>query len=126
MPTYQYRCKSCSHEFEELQKISDEPLKICPSCKKPTLVRIIGGGAGLVFKGSGFYQTDYKKPGGKSKPRKQTPESKSSKAAPEDKNGSTEKKEAKTEPKPESKSGGEKESKPSDPGSSKSKNDSKE
>ena len=61
MPTYAYRCKSCSHEFEELQRITDDPLKICPSCHKPTLVRIIGGGAGLVFKGSGFYLTDYKK-----------------------------------------------------------------
>lgn len=61
MPTYAYRCKSCSHEFEELQRITDDPLKVCPSCHKPTLVRIIGGGAGLVFKGSGFYLTDYKK-----------------------------------------------------------------
>jgi|SRR5689334_15538535 len=61
MPTYAYRCKSCSHEFEELQRIADEPLKVCPNCHKPALVRIIGGGAGLHFKGSGFYLTDYKK-----------------------------------------------------------------
>lgn len=59
MPTYVYRCKACAHEFEELQKFSDEPLKVCPNCQKPQLVRIIGG-AGLVFKGSGFYLTDYK------------------------------------------------------------------
>ena len=64
MPTYHYRCKSCSYEFEELQRISEEPLKVCPSCKKETVVRILSGGAGLVFKGSGFYQTDYKKSGG--------------------------------------------------------------
>jgi len=61
MPTYGYLCKSCSFEFEEFQKISDKVLRRCPKCKKQSLVRIIGGGAGLVFKGSGFYLTDYKK-----------------------------------------------------------------
>ncbi|HMD13926.1 MAG TPA: zinc ribbon domain-containing protein [Bacteroidota bacterium] len=61
MPTYGYLCKSCSFEFEEFQKISDETLRRCPKCKKKSLIRIIGGGAGLVFKGSGFYLTDYKK-----------------------------------------------------------------
>jgi putative FmdB family regulatory protein len=60
MPTYHYRCKSCKHEFEELQKMSDEPLKVCPSCHKNALVRLFSGGGGLVFKGSGFYITDYK------------------------------------------------------------------
>lgn len=63
MPTYAYHCTSCNFEFEEWQKISDEPLVRCPSCKKDTLVRDIGGGAALIFKGSGFYQTDYKKTG---------------------------------------------------------------
>jgi putative FmdB family regulatory protein len=63
MPTYHYRCKSCSHEFEEIQKFSDDPLVKCPACRKNKLVRIIGG-AGLVFKGSGFYLTDYKKASG--------------------------------------------------------------
>lgn len=61
MPTYGYLCKSCSFEFEEFQKISDKVLRRCPKCKKQSLIRIIGGGAGLVFKGSGFYLTDYKK-----------------------------------------------------------------
>jgi putative FmdB family regulatory protein len=61
MPTYSYRCKSCEHHFEEWQKISDDPLVTCPSCGKNGLVRVIGGGAGLIFKGSGFYLTDYKK-----------------------------------------------------------------
>ena len=61
MPTYGYRCNSCSHEFEELQSFSDPLLTSCPVCHKDTLVRMIGGGAGLVFKGSGFYLTDYKK-----------------------------------------------------------------
>ena len=59
MPTYDYRCKSCKHEFEEFQKFSEETLVKCPSCGADALVRIIGG-AGLVFKGSGFYLTDYK------------------------------------------------------------------
>lgn len=61
MPTYAYRCRSCGHQFDEWQKISDEPLTRCPSCHNDTLVRVIDGGAGLIFKGSGFYLTDYKK-----------------------------------------------------------------
>jgi putative FmdB family regulatory protein len=60
MPTYDYRCRSCSFEFEELQRISDDQLVTCPQCGKDTLMRVIAGGAGLVFKGSGFYLTDYK------------------------------------------------------------------
>lgn len=60
MPTYHYKCKSCKEEFEELQRISDERLVVCPFCGKPALARMMGGGAGLVFKGSGFYITDYK------------------------------------------------------------------
>jgi putative FmdB family regulatory protein len=62
MPTYQYRCTACLHEFEEFQSMSDDPLVKCPECKKRKLVRLISG-AGLVFKGSGFYLTDYKKRG---------------------------------------------------------------
>ena len=60
MPTYHYRCKSCKHEFEEVQRMSDDPLKVCPACNKHTLVRLFSGGTSLVFKGSGFYITDYK------------------------------------------------------------------
>lgn len=60
MPTYQYRCPSCGHEFEEFQSMSEDPIELCPKCgKKPQ--RLISGGAGLIFKGSGFYITDYKK-----------------------------------------------------------------
>lgn len=59
MPTYQYRCKSCGHEFEEFQSMSEETLTLCPACGTHALVRVISG-AGLVFKGSGFYLTDYK------------------------------------------------------------------
>lgn len=61
MPTYHYRCKSCGHEFEEFQSMSEDALTLCPECGKHRLVRVISG-AGLVFKGSGFYLTDYKKP----------------------------------------------------------------
>ncbi|MBI5214404.1 MAG: zinc ribbon domain-containing protein [Ignavibacteriae bacterium] len=61
MPNYAYRCKSCSYEFEELQRISEPVLVTCPSCKTENLVRLISGGGGLHFKGSGFYLTDYKK-----------------------------------------------------------------
>ena len=60
MPTYEYECKACNHRFEELQSFSDAPLKKCPACKKKKLQRLIGTGAGIIFKGSGFYQTDYR------------------------------------------------------------------
>ena len=59
MPTYDYRCLKCSHEFEEFQSMNAEPLKDCPKCDGE-VERMIGGGAGLIFKGSGFYLTDYK------------------------------------------------------------------
>lgn len=61
MPTYDYHCKACGHHTEVMQKISDEPLKDCPSCKEKALQRGPGGGIGLHFKGSGFYITDYNK-----------------------------------------------------------------
>jgi len=60
MPTYEYECGACGHTFEEFQSIKAKPLKVCPSCKKPRLRRLIGTGAGLLFKGSGFYITDYR------------------------------------------------------------------
>ena len=61
MPTYEYRCRSCGHEFEEFQSMSSDPLTMCPKCAKPSLKRLMSSGVGLVFKGSGFYLTDYKK-----------------------------------------------------------------
>jgi len=60
MPTYDYQCTSCEEEFEFFHSITREPLTKCPSCEKDTLKRLIGMGAGIIFKGSGFYQTDYK------------------------------------------------------------------
>jgi putative FmdB family regulatory protein len=64
MPTYQYNCQNCGHILECLQNIKDEPLVSCPKCKTDSLVRGVGGGIGLRFKGEGFYITDYsdKKP----------------------------------------------------------------
>src|SRR5262245_44092632 len=64
MPTYDYVCSGCGHRFEEFQSIAAEPLRKCPQCKKAKLERLIGAGAGVIFKGSGFYQTDYKNSGG--------------------------------------------------------------
>jgi putative FmdB family regulatory protein len=60
MPTYDYQCDACGHEFEEFQSITAAPLKKCPKCGKNKLVRLIGTGAGVIFKGSGFYETDYR------------------------------------------------------------------
>ena len=64
MPTYEYACQKCGHEFEKFQSMRDEPLKKCPKCKKQSLKRLVGSGAGLIFKGTGFYITDYKKKSG--------------------------------------------------------------
>lgn len=60
MPTYEYVCPKCGHEFEAFQSMKDEPLTKCPKCKKSGVKRLVGGGAGLIFKGTGFYITDYK------------------------------------------------------------------
>lgn len=60
MPTYDYRCNHCHHEFELFQSMSDSVKRKCPQCGKLTLERLIGTGAALIFKGSGFYETDYR------------------------------------------------------------------
>lgn len=60
MPTYEYKCDACGHQFDQFQSIKAEPLKKCPACGKAKLRRLIGTGAGLIFKGSGFYITDYR------------------------------------------------------------------
>jgi putative FmdB family regulatory protein len=74
MPTYEYVCSKCGHHFEKFQSMRDEPLKKCPKCSKAALKRLIGGGAGLIFKGSGFYITDYKnKPPSKSEAAESKP-----------------------------------------------------
>ncbi len=60
MPTYDYQCDACQHEFELFQRISEDPIRKCPECKKNKLRRLFGTGAAVVFKGSGFYETDYR------------------------------------------------------------------
>ena len=83
MPTYEYFCKECKFEFEEFQSIASEPIQICPKCEGK-VERKISGGTGLIFKGSGFYITDYKnKKSSASKPKpkpksKDKPKSKAS------------------------------------------------
>ncbi|MEL0117995.1 MAG: FmdB family zinc ribbon protein [Opitutae bacterium] len=64
MPTYEYICDSCSHEMEVFQSMSADRLTMCPDCNKESLRRKIGIGAGIIFKGSGFYETDYKNKSG--------------------------------------------------------------
>jgi putative FmdB family regulatory protein len=62
MPTYEYKCQKCGHGFSEFQRIVDPPIKDCPKCsKKDCVEQIISGGSGLIFKGSGFYETDYRR-----------------------------------------------------------------
>ncbi len=60
MPTYEYICENCKCEFERFQSITARPLRKCPECGKSTLKRLVGTGSGIIFKGSGFYQTDYR------------------------------------------------------------------
>ena len=63
MPTYEYRCHACGSRFEEFQKMSDDPVETCPECGEDEAERLMSAGAGVVFKGSGFYETDYKRSG---------------------------------------------------------------
>jgi putative FmdB family regulatory protein len=81
MPTYDYNCDGCGHTFEEWQSFKDDALTKCPSCKKSKLRRLFGGGAAIIFKGSGFYETDYRRkdeakkngqPEGEAKPEAKT------------------------------------------------------
>lgn len=60
MPTYEYQCDACGHGFELFQSMTDPVKRKCPKCGKPKLQRLIGTGAGIIFKGGGFYQTDYR------------------------------------------------------------------
>lgn len=76
MPTYEYECLKCKYKFEEFQNMTDEPLKVCPRCGGK-LRRLIGTGAGIIFKGKGFYQTDYKSTVPQHKEKKSTEENKS-------------------------------------------------
>lgn len=110
MPTYDYECDECGHVFELFQAISEPVKRKCPSCGKLRLRRLFGTGAAVVFKGSGFYQTDYRSDSYK-------------KAAEKDKKPSDSKSESKSDGKAESKSESKTESKssPSDGGKSEKK-----
>lgn len=106
MPTYDYRCDACGHEFELFQSMKDPVKKKCPQCKKMSLVRLIGTGAAVLFKGSGFYETDYRSESYK-------------KAADADKPASNAKSDKKSDSKPEKKAepkGAKSESKPTKSG----------
>ena len=100
MPTYDYQCRNCGHELEIFQSIKEAPKKKCPKCGKLTLKRLLGTGAGVIFKGSGFYQTDYRSEGYRKAAEKEKP----SAAAKTDKKEikADTKSEAKTESKPNS------------------------
>jgi len=67
VPTYDYECSACGHRYELFQSITASPVKRCPVCERPTAKRLIGCGAGVIFRGSGFYCTDYRSDGYKSK-----------------------------------------------------------
>ena len=78
MPTYDYICKKCDHTFEYFQAMSDTPLENCPECKSKVR-RLVSGGSGLIFKGSGFYLTDYVKKDSSEKKEESTASKKSKK-----------------------------------------------
>ena len=84
MPTYDYRCDACGHTFEEWQSFKDDELTKCPACKKKKLVRLFGGGAAIIFKGSGFYETDYRKDGYKDAEKKDADAAKPAETKPAD------------------------------------------
>ena len=87
MPTYDYRCDSCDHEFELFQSIKDDPIKKCPECGKPKVRRLFGTGAAIVFKGSGFYQTDYRSDSYKKRAAEDSKKSESSSSDAKGSNG---------------------------------------
>ena len=106
MPTYDYKCRACGHTFDELQSFSEPVLTKCPECKKNKLERLFGGGGAIIFKGGGFYETDYRRAGAKADAGETAPaaESKDTKAdAPA---APAADKPAKTETKSEAKGGG--------------------
>ncbi|MBM4103296.1 MAG: zinc ribbon domain-containing protein [Planctomycetes bacterium] len=94
MPTYDYQCDACGHKFEQFQSITISPLKKCPKCGKLKLKRLLGTGVGVIFKGSGFYETDYRSEGYKKAAQNDKP------ASPASTESKTEKTETKKESKP--------------------------
>lgn len=106
MPTYEYICDACGLEFEKFQSMTAAPIKICPDCGKKKVRKLISTGAGLIFKGSGFYITDYRDQGYKDKAKSESGEAKSdtkSDAKPAETKAESPKKETKSESKPKKK-----------------------
>ena len=81
MPTYEYECKACHHAFERMQGMTEAPVRTCPKCGKRRVQRLISSGGGLIFKGSGFYITDYRSQGYKDKAKADSEASKPKPAA---------------------------------------------
>ncbi|MDR2149522.1 MAG: zinc ribbon domain-containing protein [Spirochaetaceae bacterium] len=81
MPTYEYKCNVCGYSFDAFQSIHDEPLKVCPQCGKE-IRRLINGGTGVIFRGSGFYVTDTQKNSGKEAPQETAAKEPSQKKEP--------------------------------------------
>ena len=77
MPTYDYECTACGHRFEKFQSITASSIRKCPECKKLKVKRLLGTGVGIIFKGSGFYQTDYRSDSYKKAAEKDKPAEKS-------------------------------------------------
>jgi putative FmdB family regulatory protein len=88
MPTYDYHCDACEHEFEVFESIKAEPQSKCPKCKKKKLRRLFGAGGGLLFKGSGFYLTDYRSESYKQAAAKEKPDAATSSTTAETKSSS--------------------------------------
>jgi putative FmdB family regulatory protein len=103
MPTYDYECDACGHKAEVFQAMSADPIKKCPECKKPKYRRLFGAGAALVFKGSGFYSTDYRSEGYKKAAAADKPAESSSSSGETKSETKSEAKPAKSEAKTESK-----------------------
>jgi putative FmdB family regulatory protein len=109
MPTYEYKCDSCDYEFERFQSIKARPLRKCPKCGRNTLSRLIGIGAGIIFKGSGFYETDYRSDSYKKAQKKETEGGKEKKDEKKGEAAKPEKSETKTAAKSDSKKDSKKE-----------------
>jgi putative FmdB family regulatory protein len=94
MPTYEYECRNCGHTFEAFQSMNDKPLSRCPKCKS-AVRRVINGGMGVIFKGSGFYSTDNKKgsalTGGNGSSKEKSKEGSTEKASADKGSGSSDK-----------------------------------
>jgi len=93
MPTYEYECDACGHRFEKFQSIKARPVKTCPECAKTSVRRLIGSGGAIIFKGSGFYTTDYRSAEYKKAASADKPETSSGDAKKDDKSSSTPKSE---------------------------------